>query len=263
LYERAAKSIENNKGKVLLKTSIKRVLLDGNSKKVYGVELNDGVIIEADYIVSTMPLTNLVKGFDNAPPKVDAAINSLYFRNTILVYFEINEKNLFADNWLYIHSPNVKLGRITNFRNWCPTLNKGKETTILALEYWCFEEDKLWSQKEDYIVNLAKTELLSINLTHKVINIINSKVIKVPKCYPVYETGYQENLDIVINYLKNIENLFPIGRYGSFKYNNQDHSILMGLLAAKKIMNNSPINLWDINTDTEYQEEGKIKDVLI
>ena len=94
-------------------------------------------------------------------------------------------------------------------------------------------------------------------------NIINSKVIRVPKCYPVYETGYQENLNVIIDYLKSIENLLPIGRYGSFKYNNQDHSIFMGLMAAEKKTKNSSIDLWAINTDTEYQEEGEIKDVLV
>lgn len=210
-----------------------------------------------------MPLTTLVKGFDNIPEKLKTATNSLYFRNTILVYFEVEEKHLFKDNWLYIHSPNVKLGRITNFRNWCPTINKDKDTTILALEYWCFEEDSIWSENDDDIINLAKAELLRIKLSQKEINIINSKVIRVPKCYPVYETGYQENLDVIIDYLKNIENLLPIGRYGSFKYNNQDHSIFMGLMASEKIINNSLVDLWKINTDTEYQEEGKIKDVLV
>lgn len=263
LYERAAKAIEANNGIVQLNTPIKNVLLDANNKKAFGVTLHDGTIVEADYVVSTMPLTNLVKGFNNTPENVKIAINSLYFRNTILVYFEIDEKDLFEDNWLYIHSPEVKLGRITNFRNWCPSINKGKETTILALEYWCFEKDEIWSQNDDLIINLAKTELLSTNLTSKKINIINSKVIRVPKCYPVYETGYQENLDIIIKHLKTFENLIPIGRYGSFKYNNQDHSIFMGLMAAEKITNNNTIDLWSINTDTEYQEEGKIKDVLV
>ena len=111
-----------------------------------------------------MPLTHLVKGFDNTPLQVNTAITSLYFRNTILVYFEIDEKHLFTDNWLYVHSPNVKLGRITNFRNWCPTLNKEKDTTILALEYWCFKEDPMWSQNDDDIITLAKSELLNIKL---------------------------------------------------------------------------------------------------
>ena len=96
-------------------------------------------MVEADFLVSTMPITALIKGFNNTPTRVKTASNLLYFRKTVLVYFEVDEKELFEDNWLYIHSPDVKLGRITNFRNWCPTLNKGKDTTIVALEYWCFE----------------------------------------------------------------------------------------------------------------------------
>lgn len=261
LYERAAKAIETNHGNVQLNTPIKNVLVDSNDK-VYGVALTDGSVVEADYVVSTMPLTHLVKGFNEVPKQVEVAIQSLFFRNTILVYFEIEEKDLFEDNWLYIHSPNVKLGRITNFRNWCPSLNKGKNATILALEYWCFEADPIWSQNEDDIIDLAKAELLSINLTPKKTTIINAKIVKVPKCYPVYETGYQEKLDVIINYLKRYENLMPIGRYGSFKYNNQDHSIYMGLMAAEKIVSNNPIDLWAINTDDAYQEKGVVKDVL-
>ncbi|GAA3632405.1 FAD-dependent oxidoreductase [Flavivirga jejuensis] len=262
LYEKAAEAIKKQNGEIFLKTPVQRILIDDINNHAHGVELNNGSIIKADHIVSTMPLTYLVKGIKNTPLKVSKAIDSLYFRNTVLVYFEIDKKNLFDDNWLYIHSPEVKLGRITNFRNWCPSLTKKKDTTILALEYWCFEKDDLWTQTDNLTIDLAKKELSHINLISKEIKIINSKIIKVPKCYPVYETGYQENLNTTIDFLKNIKNLFPIGRYGAFKYNNQDHSILMGLLAANKITNNSQVDLWQINTDTEYQEDGKIKDVL-
>ncbi len=262
LYEKAAKAIKKQNGEIFLKTPVERILIDDNNH-AYGIELKNGSIIKADGVVSTMPLTHLVKGIKNVPSRVSKAINSLYFRNTILVYFEIDGKNLFEDNWLYIHSPKVKLGRITNFRNWCPSLTKGKDTTILALEYWCFDKDNLWNQTDELMINLAKKELSFINLIPQKVKILNSKIVKVPKCYPVYETGYQEKLNITIDFLKNIPNLFPIGRYGAFKYNNQDHSILMGILAANKITNNSQVDLWQINTDTEYQEDGKIKDVLV
>lgn len=263
LYERAAKSIEQQSGKIFLNTKVKKVLCSNNGSKVYGVELVDNSVVEGDYVVSTMPLTKLVSGFNNISHKVKDALNSLYFRNTIIVYLEIDKKNLFTDNWLYIHSPEVKLGRITNFRNWCPTLTKNKETTIIALEYWCFEKDNLWIGSEENLVEMAKRELFQINLFKNDVIILNTKVVKVPNCYPVYETGYKKKLNNIENYLNEIDNLLPIGRYGSFKYNNQDHSILMGILASKKILDNSKINLWKINTDTEYQEEGKIKDVLV
>lgn len=263
LYERAAEYISNNGGEVNMTTPIKRVLLDDTNKKVKGVELIDGTIKKAENIVSTMPLTTLIKGFNDVPEKVQKAVDALYFRNTILVYLEIDQDKLFTDNWLYIHSPDVKHGRITNFRNWCTSLNKDKKTTILCLEFWCFEEDEIWTGDEQNVVKMAEEEVYQINLIPKEAKILNNKVVKVPKCYPVYETGYQEGLNTIIDYLNGIEGLFPIGRYGAFKYNNQDHSILMGLLAADKIADGKQVDLWQINTDTEYQEDGKIKDVLV
>lgn len=263
LYERAAEFVTNNGGKIELKSPIKRILLNETGNKVTGVELIDGTVKVTSTIVSTMPITTLIKGFENIPNKVKKAIGKLYFRNTILVYLEVDHSDLFTDNWLYIHSPDVKHGRITNFRNWCPSLNRDKKTTILCIEFWCFDNEILWTGSENNVINFAKEEIYKINIVPKDVKILNAKVVKVPKCYPVYEIGYQKNMDIIINYLNKIEGLYPIGRYGAFKYNNQDHSILMGLLAAEKIVNKKQIDLWQINTDTEYQEDGKIKDVLI
>ena len=263
LYERAADRIKNNGGTVKLETPVKRIILDEAGRKITGIELEDGQITEATSIVSTMPITSLIKGFDNVPQEVIDAANALYFRNTILVYLEVDHSDLFSDNWLYIHSPDVKHGRITNFRNWCPSLNGDKTSTIICMEFWCFESDEIWTIDESSMIQIAKEEIHKINLIPKQANIINAKVLKVPKCYPVYETGYQKNMELVIQYLNKIEGLYPIGRYGAFKYNNQDHSILMGLLAAEKILGNSDVDLWQINTDTEYQEDGKIKDVLV
>lgn len=263
LYERAAEAIKTNGGQVTLNKPIKRVLLDDSNEKVIGVEHTDGSIENADNVVSTMPLTLLIKGFNNVPKEVQRAIDQLYFRNTILVYLEIDSDNLFTDNWLYIHSPDVKHGRITNFRNWCSSLNRDKKTTIICMEFWCFEEDEEWSGDEQNLIELAKKEIYKIHLIPQSARILNEKVIKIPRCYPVYETGYQKNIQTVIDFLKPIKGLHPIGRYGAFKYNNQDHSILMGLLAADKITSNKEVDLWQINTDTEYQEDGKIKDVLV
>ncbi|MFK8046758.1 MAG: FAD-dependent oxidoreductase [Crocinitomicaceae bacterium] len=263
LYERAADYVINNDGKINLETSIKRIVLNQEGTKVEGIELVNGTIVDATSIVSTMPITAMIKGFKNLPDKVLAAASSLSFRNTILVYLEVDHSELFTDNWIYIHSPNVRHGRITNFRNWCPSLNKDKNTTILCLEFWCFEHDKIWTNQDQYVTTMAKEEIRKINIIPDNIEILKAKVLKIPKCYPVYKTGYQDNMNIVIEYLKGIKGLYPIGRYGAFKYNNQDHSILMGLLAADKIVDNKQIDLWAINTDTEYQEDGKIKDVLV
>jgi protoporphyrinogen oxidase len=124
----------------------------------------------------------------------------------------------------------------------------------LCLEFWSFDSDLLWQKSDEELSQLAHRELLMLNLISNNDLVLNSKVIKIPKCYPVYETGYMENLNPIIGYLNTISNLKLIGRYGSFKYNNQDHSILMGLLLAKEINTGINQNLWDINTDSDYQE---------
>ncbi|OED38084.1 hypothetical protein AB832_04760 [Flavobacteriaceae bacterium (ex Bugula neritina AB1)] len=261
LYEKAENYIKNNGGIIHKNNAIIEVIIENNTCK--GVITKDGKEHFADYVISSMPLTSLVKGINQAPVNVHKACEKLYFRNTILVYLEVNKENVFEDNWIYVHSPEVTHGRITNFRNWCPSLNKNSKTTILCLEFWAFESDSIWKANDKYLSDLAIKELKILNLIEYNESISNFKIVRVPKCYPVYEIGYKNHLDIIENYLDTIDKLIPIGRYGAFKYNNQDHSILMGILAAENIIYNSNINLWEINTDTEYQEDGKVKDVLV
>lgn len=261
LYLNCAKKIIEKGGQIHLNTPVKKVLLENQLAK--GIVLMDGTIVKADVVVSSMPLTTLIKGFDNVPVKIKEAGNQLYFRNTILVYLEVDSIDLFKDNWIYIHSPQVKHGRITNFRNWCPSLNKDKKSSILCMEFWAFETDDIWKMNDDEISTIAKKELRLLKLFSEKFEIKQTKVVRVPKCYPVYEVEYQDHLNVIRDYLSGFENLVPIGRYGAFKYNNQDHSILMGILAAQNITKEKQVDLWKINTDTEYQEEGIVKDVLI
>ena len=262
LYERAAEFIRAHGGTVNLEIPVKRVIQD-EAGKVTGIELKDGRIVTADRVVSTMPLTVMVKGLKDVPADVISAAEKLYFRNTILAYLEVDSQDLFKDNWIYVHSPEVKHGRITNFRNWSKELNRDKKTTILCMEFWAFDNDPIWKDNDENIAELAKKEIHQVKLVPPQTKILKSYILRVPKCYPVYETGYQVNLKKVENYLDTVENLLPIGRYGAFKYNNQDHSILMGILAADKITQGLTTDLWKINTDVEYQEEARIKDVLI
>ena len=262
LYERAADYIKEHGGKVNLKMPVKRVIQDA-AGKVTGIELKDGIIVTADRVVSTMPLTILVKELRDVPEDVVQAAEKLYFRNTILAYLEVDSMELFSDNWIYVHSPEIKHGRITNFRNWSRELNRDKKTTILCMEFWAFDNDPIWKDQDENIAELAKKEIHLLKLVPPQTKILNAYILRVPRCYPVYETGYQVNLKKVENYLDTVENLIPIGRYGAFKYNNQDHSILMGILAADKITQGLDTDLWKINTDVEYQEDAMIKDVLI
>jgi protoporphyrinogen oxidase len=152
---------------------------------------------------------------------------------------------------------NLQTGRITNFRNWTDSINQGQIEHIICLEYWCYDHDDIWTRKDDLLIELGTRELYSTGLVSAG-SIMQGKVVRVPKCYPVYSTGYREILAPVQEYLNQIPSITPIGRYGSFKYNNQDHSILMGLLAAENFLNNANHDLWGINTDYEYQEKARI-----
>jgi protoporphyrinogen oxidase len=262
LYEKAGEFICGHGGSVNLQSPVKRVIQDA-SGKITGIELKDGRMVNGDRIVSTMPLNLLVRGLQNVPGDVILAAEKLYFRNTILAYLEVGSTDLFHDNWIYVHSPEVKHGRITNFRNWSKGLNRDKQTTILCMEFWAFDTDDIWKEEDEKIAGLAREEIRKLKLVAPDTEILNSYILRIPHCYPVYETGYQGNLKKVEKYMDTIENLIPIGRYGAFKYNNQDHSILMGILAADKITQGLDTDLWLINTDVEYQEEARIRDVLI
>ncbi|HLW35207.1 MAG TPA: FAD-dependent oxidoreductase [Chthoniobacterales bacterium] len=256
VYRRMAAFVRNNGGSVECKQPVHRVLV--KDRRAIGLEFENGEQRFFDQVISTMPLNLLVTRLANVPDRIVAAANSLRFRNTILVYLKVESTRLFKDNWLYIHSPELRTGRITNFRNWAPQLYGDEPSSILALEYWCNNEDPLWSEKDDRLIDLAKNELNKTGLTNKAV-ISAGYVHRIPRCYPVYVRGYKNALEPVEQYLKQIDGLTVIGRYGSFKYNNQDHSILMGVLAAENIAQDAKLHdLWQINTDYEYQESAVI-----
>jgi len=255
LYQRMAGAIKAAGGSVLLATPVARVVTAAG--KVTGVEFQDGTTCTLDHVVSTMPLTLLVKGLDAVPAAIAKAASQLRFRNTILVYLQVGAADLFGDQWIYIHSADVAVGRITNFRNWVPELYGEHASTVLALEYWCYDEDAIWSEADQVLIQRAQDECRKIGLLGSR-PVTAGHVVRVRRCYPVYARGYRTTLSPVIKYLQSIDNLWPIGRYGSFKYNNQDHSILMGLLEADNICNGQSHNLWDVNTDYDSYQEAAV-----
>lgn len=256
VYERMAENIKKAGSVVHLKNPVQRVLTKNNI--AYAIEMADGTIKEYDHIVSSMPMTLLLQRLPEVPQDILEKSKQLKYRNTIIVYLLVEGKDLFPDNWLYVHSPDLRMGRLTNFRNWVPQLYGDKNGSVMALEYWCYDEDDFWQWNDEKLIALAKKELQQTGLI-KNIPITQGSVYRIPKCYPVYGRGYKEALTPIENYLKTIGNLSLIGRYGAFKYNNQDHSILMGLLAAENIMKGAQHDLWEINTDYEtYQETSTI-----
>ncbi len=256
VYERMKSFIEENGGAVHTSTPIKKINCE--NKKIKSLELVSGELNTFNHIISSMPITHLIRNMDEVPEVVIAAVSQLKFRNTLLVYLKIEGEKVFPDNWLYVHANDLQMGRITNFCNWVPEINNGEKSTIVALEYWAYNEDAIWNASDNELIALAKKEIRKTGLI-KDLEISNGHIVRVPKCYPVYNNGYREPLKKVEDYLDSITGLSVIGRYGSFKYNNQDHSILMGILAAENIAQGKNNNLWRINTDYEdYQERSTI-----
>jgi protoporphyrinogen oxidase len=196
----------------------------------------------------------------SVPRYIVEGAGRLKYRNTILVYLKVESENLFPDNWLYVHSPHLKLGRITNFRNWVNTLYGNQKSTIVALEYWCYPHDEIWMSDDKDLEALGVKELHETGLTGAS-KITGAYVHRISKSYPVYSKGYKNDLNRIEIYLGKISKLHVIGRNGSFKYNNQDHSLLMGILAAENILDNMSHDLWAVNTDYDnYQEKSAISD---
>jgi protoporphyrinogen oxidase len=252
VYERMSQEIIKRGGKIYYQSPVQKITLNGN--RATGVVLTDGKTHDGyTHIISTMPLTLLVSRLDHVPPQVKEATDALKFRNTILVYLHIDAVDLFPDQWIYVQSTEFQTGRITNFRNWTPDLYGNKKTSILVMEYWCNDPDELWHMPNDGLIALAAQELKQMNFCKG--EILGGHVERVPRCYPVYHKGYKDKVKTVQEFLDTIESLSVIGRYGAFKYNNQDHSILMGLLAAANIAQGAKNDLWGINTDfDDYQE---------
>ena len=260
VYERMARGVRRRGGRVHLECPVRRVMHD--ERRVYGLELEGGGRRHFERVVSTMPLTLLVEGLGEPPRPVREALAELTFRNTILVYLHVAGSELFPDQWLYVHSPELKAGRITNFRNWVPELYGAARSSILALEYWCYDGEPIWSEPDADLFERAVREIRSIRLIPNA-PLLGGHVIRLHRSYPVYRRGYKQPLGRVAEYLKTFRGLTPIGRYGSFKYNNQDHSILMGLLAAENILRERNHDLWAVNTDYDaYQEEAEAEEVL-
>lgn len=255
VYSRISRLIQTNGGEVFTSTPIQKLFRSDD--KIIGLMTADGRVHDCAAVVSTMPLTHLVRGMQDVPDEVQLAAQQLQFRNTTLVYLRVAVDYVFPDQWLYIHSPELGFGRVTNFSNWVPSIRRDSKDTILCLEYWS-QEDGFWKMSETDLIQLAIREISSTGLV-EADRVTAGHVVRVPRCYPIYRRGYKSLVRVIADWLRSFSNLHVIGRYGAFKYNNQDHSILMGLLAAENILLNQRHDLWGVNSDYEnYLESSRI-----
>ncbi len=257
VYKSMQTVVESRGGKVYTETAVKRVLVSQGHAR--GIELRDGTEKSYDHVVSTMPLSLMVKGLPDLSPELEKAVGKLRYRNTILVYLRVANSELFTDQWLYIHEPSVTVGRVTNFRNWSPSVYGDSKDSVLCLEYWCNFGDKRWEQPDQELIDEARKEIVKTGLVEAG-EILEGSVFRLPRCYPVYYAGYRSDLAPIEAFLSEIKGLHVIGRYGAYKYNNQDHSILMGIRLAENLLTGSRHSLWKINTDYEvYQESSSLE----
>jgi protoporphyrinogen oxidase len=209
------------------------------------------------HFISSMPIRDLINALNPPPPEeVRRAANNLRYRDFLIVSLIIGRKDLTPDNWIYIHEPGVKVGRIQNFKNWSPAMVPDANKTCLGMEYFVFENDELWSSPDADLLALARREIVQLGLA-RADEIEDGTVVRMPKAYPMYDPGWNEQLKLVRDYLEtNLRNVLLVGRNGLHKYNNQDHSMVTALCAARNILG-AHHDIWAINTEPDYQEEEK------
>jgi protoporphyrinogen oxidase len=205
--------------------------------------------------ISSMAITDLVRSLTPpAPPAVLEAAAGLSYRDFLTVCLIVNRAHVFPDNWIYVHDPDVQVGRIQNFKNWSPDMVPDPAKTGLGLEYFCTAGDALWTMSDRDLIALGTRELEHIGLVRRE-EVEDGCVIRVPKAYPVYDERYREHLEVLQTFVNGLENLQTVGRNGLHRYNNQDHAMLTGILAARNIVLHQHHDLWTVNTDQEYLEE--------
>ena len=211
---------------------------------------------EGSHFVSTMPLRELIEAMDPQPPeKVVQAAHGLRYRDYLTVVLMVNRESVFPDNWIYIHSPEVKMGRIQNYKNWSPYMVPDPSRTSLGLEYFLWGKDEEWIWSNDRLIERGVRECEQIGLINPR-EVEDGTVVRMEKAYPVYDLQYQDYVKTVREYLETLTNFQTIGRNGLHRYNNQDHSMVTGVYAARNIMGEHH-DVWAVNTEKDYHEEGR------
>jgi len=209
-----------------------------------------------DEIISSMPFSSLLRAMDPpAPPQVQAAVGGLKYRDFLTVALVVPESAGFPDNWIYIHSPEVKVGRIQNFGSWSPYLIK-EGRTCLGLELFVNVGDEYWTMADDDLIELGKKELAFLGLLRPE-QVERGFVVRMPKAYPYYDKDYESKVGVLRGWLaEHAPNVHPVGRNGMFRYNNQDHSMFTAQLTVQNIVDGTHHDVWDVNVEEEYHEEA-------
>jgi protoporphyrinogen oxidase len=256
MWEAVADIMQRNGGGVRLRSEVEAIYWAPHRVNALRMRCNGHPdLIKGSHFISSMPIRELIEKLDPAvPEEVSKAANSLNYRDFLTVVLIINQPDVFPDNWIYIHDPDVKVGRIQNFKNWSLDMVPDPAMTCLGLEYFCFQGDLLWTMSDQELIELSKRELSALGLVCAS-DVVDGTIVRMPKAYPVYDSTYRESLEVINGFLSRIKNLQLVGRNGMHKYNNQDHSMLTAMLAVKNILG-ANYDLWQVNADPEYHEEA-------
>ena len=259
MWETCRDRIEALGGQVLMRHHVDQLVLKGDRvAKVCANTPLGRVEFAAHHVFSTTDVRALVHAFgDAAPAPVRQAADGLRYRDFVMVALILDAEKLFPDNWIYVHTPGVKVGRIQNFNNWSAAMVPEPGRTCLGLEYFCFEGDGLWQSSDAELIALATQELAQLGLAPKP-PVVDGAVVRMPKAYPIYDGSYREHLESVRAFIDPIANLHPVGRNGMHKYNNQDHSMYTAMLTVQNMMEGTTHDVWSVNTDFEYHEEQRM-----
>lgn len=258
MWERAAERVRELGGEVLMRHHAQSIeMADGRAVAVRARTPLGERRFEADHVISSIPLRSLVRAIEPPVPEpVRAAAEGLRYRDFLLVALILEGENLFPDNWIYVHTPGVKVGRVQNFNNWSAALVPEPGRTCLGMEYFCFEGDGLWTMPDDELVRMARAELAQLELAGDAA-VVDGTVVRMPKAYPIYDADYRGHIDVIRSYLDPVPNLHTVGRNGMHKYNNQDHSMLTAMMVVEN-MQGAAHDVWAVNSDYEYHEEQRL-----
>ncbi len=262
MWEAAAEQIREQGGKVLLGMDVNRLQRDEDSGEwtVFASD-SEGILLQfkADHVISSAALSELSSFIEPPPPEpVLTAAKSLRHRDFLTVALIIKDVDCFDDNWIYIHDSSVRVGRIQNFKSWSPHLIPDPDLNCLGLEYFCFRGDGLWDSEDEALIRLADEELIQLGLVTAG-HVIDGKVIRQARAYPVYDENYKERITLFRGWLEQaMPGLHLVGRNGMHKYNNQDHAMMTALLTAENILaGEKKWDVWQVNQDAEYHESGE------
>ena len=259
MYEEMAKKVIKLGGTIILNSKVVKINKTKKINSITYIKNKKEVNLKCDYLISSMPIKDLICSMNDVDKKVYKIASNLVYRDFVtigVVLDKMKVKNgIVPDTWIYVQSSKQKLGRIQVFNNWSKYLVKDKKTISLGLEYFCNENDNFWNTKDEDLKNFAFEELNEMGLIYDDTKILSYHVERVKKAYPAY-FGVYDKIDVVKAYLNSIDNLYCVGRNGMHRYNNMDHSMKSAIVCANNIINNikEKDNIWNVNTDKSYHE---------